>query len=129
MSPAFEISTIISASPDRLYAAWLDSAQHSAMTGGSAQVSAEPGAAFTAWDGYIHGRNLELEPARRIVQAWRTAEFTPDEPDSRLEILFEPVEGGTRLTLRHSELPEHGMQYKQGWVEAYFDPIQAYFQA
>lgn len=129
MPPAFEISAIFPASPEQLYTAWLDSAQHSAMTGGAAEVSDQPGAAFTAWDGYIHGRNLELEPGRRIVQAWRTTEFAPDEPDSRLEILFEPVEGGTRLTLRHTELPEHGMQYKQGWVEAYFDPIKAYFQA
>ncbi len=54
MPPAFESSAIFPASPGQLYTAWLDAAQHSAMTCGAADVSAEPGATFTAWDGYIY---------------------------------------------------------------------------
>ncbi|MBI2330851.1 MAG: SRPBCC domain-containing protein, partial [Chloroflexi bacterium] len=73
------------------------------------------------------GVNLELEEGRRIVQAWRTHEFAADEPDSRLELRFDPHPDGTLLTLRHTELPEHGMQYKQGWVEAYFEPMKEWF--
>lgn len=129
MSLAFEVSTFIAAPPERLYAAWLDSIQHSAMTGGPAQASAEPGAPFNAWDGYIQGVNLELETGRRIVQAWRTVEFSEDEPDSRLEVLFEPAAGGTHLTIRHSGLPDHGLQYRQGWIDNYFEPMKAYFEA
>lgn len=129
MAIDFTISTIISASCSQVYEAWLDSASHTAMTGGLAHVNAEIGLAFDAWDGYIHGRNLELEPGRRILQAWRTAEFTPEEEDSLLEITLEPEAANTRLTLRHYNLPAHGMKYKQGWVEAYFEPMQAHFRA
>lgn len=129
MSLEFELSTIIPASPDEIYHAWLDSAIHAAMTGGGAEVSDQVGGLFEAWDGYISGTNLELEPGRRILQAWRTVEFASDEEDSRLEVLLEPAEGGTKLTLRHSQLPPHGEQYEQGWIDSYFEPMKAYFAA
>ncbi len=123
----FEISDLIPASPKEVYEAWLNSAEHSAMTGGDAKVSAEVGDSFEAWDGYISGRNLVLEPSKRIIQHWRTSEFTEGEKDSLLEILLEEESEGTRITIRHSELPEHGMQYKQGWVDSYFNPMKEYF--
>lgn len=128
MALSFDVSTTIPAPPGRIYDAWLDSKSHSAMTGAGAIVSDKPGGVFQAWDGYIEGRNLELEPGRRIVQAWRTVEFSDDEPDSRLEITFQAVQGGTLVTIHHSELPPHGMQYEQGWRESYFDPMLAYFE-
>ena len=128
MSVEFELSEIFPATPEALYAAWLDPEQHSAMTGGVAETSAEDGASFTAWDGYIQGRNLELNPPSRIIQTWRTVEFTESDPDSLLEIRFEPVEEGTRLTIHHSELPAHGTIYEQGWIDSYFVPMREYFQ-
>lgn len=123
----FTLFTTLPATPDEIYRAWLDSAAHAAMTGGGAQVSDKPGDSFDAWDGYISGANLELEPGARILQRWRTIEFADDEEDSLLELRLEPVEGGTRLTLRHSHLPAHGAQYKQGWIDNYFEPMKAYF--
>ena len=51
------------------------------MTGSPAIVDPEIGGAFEAWDGYISGRTLSLEPGRRIVQSWRTSEFAEDEGD------------------------------------------------
>ena len=123
----FEISDLIPASPKEIYKAWLNSAAHSEMTGGVAKVSAEVGGTFEAWDGYIEGRNLVLEPSKRIIQQWRTSEFTEEEKVSLLEIFFEEENEGTRITIRHSELPEHGMQYKQGWVDSYFNPMKEYF--
>ena len=88
---------IFPASPREIYDAWLSSA-HGKMVGSTATVDPRVGGAFTAWDGYIRGTTLELEPYRRIVQAWRTTEFSAASPDSRLELLLEQVEGGTRLT-------------------------------
>jgi uncharacterized protein YndB with AHSA1/START domain len=71
--------------------------------------------------------NLELEPGRRILQSWRTDEFSPEEADSRLEVLLEPEGDGTQLTLRHTQLPEHGQQYEDGWRENYFEPMSEYY--
>lgn len=123
----FEVSDIIPAAPQAVYAAWLDSDQHSKMTGSPARVSSRVGDTFEAWDGYIEGTNLELEPNSRILQRWRTSEFADSDEDSLLEVTFELEGSGTRVTVRHSELPQHGMQYRQGWVDAYFAPMQRYF--
>lgn len=128
MAVKFSVSAIIPAAPEKIYAAWLNSKKHSAMTGGEAKVSAAAGRTFTAWDGYIEGRNLELDPPRRILQSWRTTEFAARDPASRLLVTFKPVAGGTRVTIYHSNLPAHGMKYKQGWVDAYLNPMQAYFE-
>ena len=124
----FELSDHFKASPETLFAAWLNSEQHSGMTGSPAKVSDQVGEAFNAWEDYIYGKNLELEPPRRILQHWRTSEFENDDDDSLLEILFEPDGEGTKVTIRHSHLPAHGMQYKQGWIDAYFEPMKAYFE-
>jgi uncharacterized protein YndB with AHSA1/START domain len=127
MSIEFEVSEVIPAIPEIVYNAWLSSKEHSRMTGSSARVSAKVGEPFEAWDGYIQGKNLELEPPRRILQLWRTSEFENSDKDSRLEILFIAEGDGTRVTIRHSDLPDHGMQYRQGWIDAYFVPMMAYF--
>ena len=128
MSVKFEISTLFeNTNPQTIYAAWLDSAAHSAMTGGGAQVSAVVAEPFSAWDGYISGRNLELVPDAKIVQSWRTVEFADSDPDSHLEINLESAGGGTKLTLRHSNLPAHGTQYESGWEESYFEPMRSHF--
>ena len=70
---------------------------------------------------------IELEYPTRILQKWRTTEFSEDDPDSILEIRFDLEGDQTRITIHHSGLPEHGMQYKQGWVDAYFTPMQDFF--
>ena len=127
MSIEFEISDVIPASPEEIYEAWLNSEEHTRMTGGQAKISPKVGDSFEAWDGYIQGKNLELEYPRRILQQWRTNEFEKTEQDSRLEILLDPASDGTQVTIRHSALPEYGMQYRQGWIDAYFLPMKAYF--
>ena len=127
MTLEFELSAFIPRPPQEVYDAWLDSKGHTKMTGAKAKVSDKVGGSFQAWDGYISGRNLELEPGKRIVQAWRTVEFADSEGDSQVEILFKATKGGTKLTLRHSKLPPHGETYQQGWIDNYFEPMKAYF--
>jgi activator of HSP90 ATPase len=128
MALEFVVSAFFPATPQEIYTAWLSSNGHTGMTGSPATVSAVVGEEFDAWDGYIHGKNLELEPGKRIVQSWRTSEFSADEPDSRIEITLVPVGDQTKLTLKHTGLPPHGSQYEQGWVESYFDPMGKYFK-
>ena len=128
---SIEVSAVLPATPLRIYRAWLDSGQHSAMTGGgAAEVDAAVGGRFTAWDGYISGVTLETDAPRRIVQAWRTTEFPKRAKDSRLEVLLEKAAGGTKVTLRHTEIPKgQGEGYRQGWLDYYLAPMQAYFAA
>ncbi len=128
MSESIEVSTHLPASPKRIYEAWLSSQEHSAFTGGTAVIDPKIGGKHTAWDDYIQGTTIELEPYRRIVQTWRTSEFPPDSPDSRLEVWLEKVKGGTQLTLRHTNIPDgQGKSYESGWAENYFEPMRKYF--
>ena len=113
--------------PDVLYKAWLDSKQHSDMTGGEAECSDKVGGTFIAWDGYISGENLELVENKKIVQSWRTTEFAQNDEDSILTISLNPIQEGTELILDHTNIPEGQTQYEQGWVDHYFEPIEDYF--
>ena len=125
----FELTEIFPALPQVVFDAWMSSEKHGAMTGAKAKVEARVGGAFTAWDGYLWGKTLEMERPRRIVQSWRTSEFPEDSPDSRLEILFEKVNGGTKLTLKHSNIPAEQVEsYRQGWDDSYFKPMKEYFK-
>lgn len=128
MSYEFTLTEVIPATPQAIYDAWLDSAGHSAMTGGTAEMSAMPGAAFTAWDGYLYGRNLELAPHESIVQSWRTTQFPEGHEDSKITVTLTPAEGGTLLKLVHSGVPEGQTSYeKGGWQTHYFEPMKKYF--
>lgn len=81
-----------------------------------------------AWNGYITGRNLELIPGERIVQSWRTKQFTDEHEDSIITVTLEEVEGGTLLTLVHSNVPDGQTSYEQGgWRQHYFEPMMEYF--
>ncbi len=127
MSIDFTVSDVIPAPPRDLYDAWLDSAGHTAMTGGAAHASAEVGGSFDAWDGYISGTNLELGPGPRIVQAWRTQQFEAGQEDSKIEVTFEDDPGGTRLTIHHTNIPDGQPDYEQGWVDHYLDPMKRHY--
>ncbi|MFT7155364.1 MAG: activator of HSP90 ATPase [Parvicella sp.] len=123
----FTITTTINAKAEAIYNAWLNSEQHSQMTGGEAIVSDKVDGTFWAWDGYIEGKNIELIPFNKIVQLWRTAEFKENEIDSTIELTLEETNGSTLITLVHSNLSEAGEQYIEGWKDNYFTPMAMYF--
>ena len=125
---SFTLSTTLPAKSEQIYNAWISSERHRQMTGSPAEVDAKIGGKFKAWDGYIRGKTLIMEPHQRIVQAWRTSEFPDGSPDSQVEILLEDISNGTKITLNHKDIPDgQGDSYKQGWEDFYFTPMRAYF--
>jgi uncharacterized protein YndB with AHSA1/START domain len=125
---SIQVSAVIPASPGKIFNAWLSSQEHTAFTGGAATIEPRVGGRHTAWDGYIEGVNLALEEGRRILQTWRSSDFPDGSTDSKLEVLLEPAEGGTKVTLVHTDIPEgQGRLYEQGWVDNYITPMQEYF--
>ena len=123
----FKLKTTIHTTAENIYTTWLNSEGHTNMTGGVASISDKIGAKFTAWDGYIEGTNIELESNKRILQSWRTSEFEEHEEDSQVEILLNEIDGRTELTLIHTNVPQSGKQYKEGWNNHYFQPMKVYF--
>ena len=128
MNEKFELREIFNVEPSVIYKAWLDSGLHSKMTGGEAHCSCVPGDSFSAWDAYISGKNLELLEDHKIVQSWRTTEFSEKDADSILSISLKKISEGTELILEHSKIPEGQTQYKQGWLDHYFAPMKEFFE-
>jgi activator of HSP90 ATPase len=127
MKNKFTVSVTINTKAEKIYKAYLTSEGHTAITGSPAKVDSVVNGDFTAWDGYIQGMFLELEKNKRIVQAWRTAEFPSEAEDSIVEILLEESRGKTKLTLNHSNIPEgQADDYKKGWEDFYFKPMRVW---
>ncbi len=68
MSEKIQCSIFLPASTEDIYSALLDSKKHGEFTGDKAKIDPKVGGKFSAWDGYILGKTLELEPFKRIVQ-------------------------------------------------------------
>jgi len=118
----------IPAKPSEVYHAYTDAAEHSAFTGSKATFKAKMGGKFTAWDGYIAGRNLQLEKGKRIVQEWVTAEWPAGFAPSTVELLLKKKDDGTELTMIHSNVPrQQAGSYREGWIEYYWKPLKEYF--
>jgi len=125
----FTLTTQIKATAKQIYKSWLSTQRHTKMTGSPAFVSDKVGDTFTTWEGYITGKNIELEPYNKIVQLWRSTNFNDNEADSQIEVLLSEGDKETVLTLKHTNVPESGEHYKKGWEEHYFNPMKSYFEA
>lgn len=125
----FEQTIEIEAPPEEVYSALTDPEKHSAFTGGEATGDPLVGGSFTAWDGYIEGKYLALEPPTRVLQEWLTSEWPVGQPPSLVEFRLEEAgTNRTRLTLMHSEVPAgQAESYQSGWVEYYWKPLERYF--
>ncbi len=120
---------IIPATPQQIYDAFTDPKKHSAFTGSKATGKPEIGKKFTAWEGYIFGKYLALEPAKRIVQEWQTTEWPQGYPPSRFELAFKAVAEGTEITMTHSNIPrQQEEELAEGWNEFYWNPLKDYFK-
>ena len=118
----------IRAAPAAVYEALVRAKKHAAYTQAPATGPARVGARFTAWDGYIGGRHLELAHGRRIVQEWMTTEWPKGAGPSRLEIVLEPEGKGTLLTMIHFGVPAaQAASYRDGWKEFYWERLKAWF--
>lgn len=128
MKNRITISTVLPVTAEVLYIGWLTGRIHTAFTGAKATASKKTGGKFTAWDGYITGKNVELESNVRIVQTWRSSEFSPEDADSLLEVCFSAAKKGTKITIIHSNIPNgQAERYKQGWSDFYFTPMKNYY--
>jgi activator of HSP90 ATPase len=120
---------LIPAKPFDVYEAFMDEKKHTAFTGSKATSDPRVGGEFTAWDGYIFGKNLKLEKGKRIVQEWKTTEWPANYPISIVEFTFRETKNGTELTMVHQNVPaEQASSYRQGWIDFYWKPLKKYFK-
>jgi uncharacterized protein YndB with AHSA1/START domain len=116
----------IKASRQRIYDVLLDSKQFTAFAGAPAEINREAGGTFSLFGGLIVGRNVELVPRERIVQAWRPAAW---EAGVYSLVKFELTESGpqTRVVLDHTGFPEgHFRSLDFGWHAHYWEPLRKF---
>jgi activator of HSP90 ATPase len=129
MSTTIHQEVVLAAGPERVYAALMDSKEHGEFTRDAADISSEAGGAFSAHGGKIVGRNIELVPNQRIVQAWRPASWG-EGVFSIVRIELKREGSGTRLVLDHSGIPD-GMRdhLDGGWQKMYWEPLRKHLGA
>ena len=124
--------------PNRVYDALTDASQFQKVESFSAAmksvevsshpavISREPGGAFSLFGGYIIGRQIELLPNQRIVQAWRATSWSPGIYSvARFEL--EHQESATKLVFDHIGFPVGTAEHlAAGWHGNYWEPLQRF---
>ena len=115
------------AAPATIYDLLADSRKHSAVTGSKASISRKIGGTFSARGNDVTGVNVDLVPARRIVQAWRHRRF-PEGIFSMAAVTLTPTrDGGTELVLTHRGVPKDLIpETEQAWRDQYWSKIKAW---
>jgi len=116
----------IKSAPQRIYDALLDSKQFTTFSGFPAEISREAGGVFSMFKGLIVGRNVELVPGQRIVQAWRPANWEPGLYSlAKFELKVQGSE--TLLVLDHTGFPEGSFRHlNSGWYDHYWEPLKKF---
>ena len=111
----------------RIYEVLLSSKDFSTFSGAAAEIDPKVGGAFSMFGGLVVGRNVELVPNQRIVQAWRLAQEFPEGIYSLVKIELKARDSGTKLVLDHTGFPEgHFDHLDAGWYSHYWEPLRKF---
>jgi activator of HSP90 ATPase len=117
----------IPADPTHVYDVLADAQALSALSGMDGQSAPCAGDEFTAFNGYVVGRQIELVPGERIVQAWRFPVWAPG-TYSIVRFSLIPQQGQTRLVIDQDGEPADWHDHIQkNWSTFYLDPINGHF--
>ena len=116
----------INASPAAVYGVLVSSEEFARMTGGrKADISKEVGGAISMFGGDLRGRNVELVPGKRVVQAWRSHVW-PEGVYSIVRFELAPEGKGTKLVFDQAGHPESAQEMLEGgWHQMYWQPMNA----
>ena len=117
------------APPAVIYDLLADAKKHAAITGRPATISRKIGGAFATSGDEVTGVNVDLVPAKRIVQAWRHRRF-PEGVFSMAAVTLTPTrDGGTELVLTHRGVPKDLIpDTERTWRDRYWSRIKAYLE-
>jgi activator of HSP90 ATPase len=89
-------------------------------------ISREVGGTFSIFGGHIIGRQIELVPNQRIVQAWRVVDWAPGVYSiAKFELLEQGA--GTKLVFDHTGFPKGDAEHlAEGWKSHYWDSIEKF---
>ena len=115
------------ATPQVLYKLYMDAKLHTAVTSAEAKITDEEGTDYSAHDGYINGKNLQLVKNKLIVQSWKGSDWKKSDLDSTFILVFEKQGEDTSVIMTHANIPEeHAKDIKDGWNQFYWKPWKEY---
>jgi len=122
---------VIDADPGAVYDVLTDGEKFAAATGMPARLTAREGETFSLFGGRIEGRQIELVPARRVVQAWRfgAAHDSPWEEGvySVVRFTLTAEDDGTRFVVDHDAVPEEWHDHVDGAYPTFYQgPLMRY---
>ncbi len=113
--------------PQHLYDLYMNAKRHTVATGATAKISTKEGGKYSAHDGYITGKNLQLIKNKLIVQTWRAQSWENTDVDSTFIIYLEPKNNDTVLYATHANIPDkHAESIEKGWHDHYWKPWKKY---
>ena len=87
------------------------------------ELSDKAGGEFAVFGGHIGGRQVELVPNERIVQAWRVATWDAG-VYSVAKFVLTDQDGGTKLVFDHVGFPKGQAEHlAEGWRTNYWEPL------
>ena len=116
-----EVSVHIAARPETVFPYFTDPERYVQWMGTSATLEAVPGGVYRVGirDGVeAVGEFLEVDPPRRLVFTWGwTDRFAVAPGSTRVVVTFTEEDGGTRVVLRHHDLPTEELRahHRTGW--------------
>ena len=114
-------------SSQRIYDVILSSKDFTSFSGYPADIDPKVGGAFSMFGGLVVGRNVELIPNQRIVQAWRLSQEFPEGVYSLVKFELKPEGPGTKIILDHTGFPEgHFDHLDTGWHSHYWEPLRKF---
>jgi activator of HSP90 ATPase len=117
----------LNATAQRVYDVLLDSKLFAAFSGEAAEISPQAGGTFSMFGARIEGRNIELVPGTRVVQAWRPAHWDAG-IYSIAKFVFAETSGKTKVVLDHTGFPVGDFaSLSSGWREHYWQRLEKYF--
>jgi len=129
MTKTIRQTVIIGAAPKAVFGALMSEKKHARFTGDAAAISRRAGGTFSCYGGYITGINLELVPARRIVQAWRSKGWPAGTYSIVTFALSRSAGARTRLSFTQVGVPASDYKdKKEGWRTHYWKRLKAYLE-
>jgi activator of HSP90 ATPase len=123
---------LIPATPQQVFELLTSGSLFGAATGMPSEITDREGDSFSLFDGRVEGRQIELVPDQRVVQAWRfgAEHESPWEPGvySTVRFTLEPAGDRTRLVIDHAGIPAEWIEHISGGYPAFYEePITKFF--
>ncbi len=116
-----EVSLYVAAQPETVFPYFTDPRRYVQWMGSDATLEPVPGGSYRVrMRGGVEaaGEFVEVDPPKRLVFTWGwTHDHAVPPGTTRVVITLHAEDGGTRVVLRHHDLPDHEQRdhHRKGW--------------